>query len=166
MLRYPECKAPIRARRWIFFRLSGRIGADFASSVSLTSIVVNVSGSKLTCLSIRVKKLLKSLIERSGKPRQIRCDKGPAFTHQRLRQWIQQNPITLHFIQGDLPRVLLARVFWLDSVMVPQHPLVFFLRRSPLDDCRVAQPSVRDHISSLGFVIPYADPPLLKRRSK
>ena len=57
----------------------------------------------LSIPSIRVKRLLKALIECRGKPRQIIYDHGPEFTSQCLQQWTQRNHISLPFIQPGRP---------------------------------------------------------------
>lgn len=53
--------------------------------------------------SLRVIRVLESLIERRGKPANIRCDNGPEFISHKLQQWCEGNQITLQYIQPGEP---------------------------------------------------------------
>jgi putative transposase len=53
--------------------------------------------------SLRVIRALNKLIEKRGKPANIRTDNGPEFISHQLQQWCQENQITLHYIQPGRP---------------------------------------------------------------
>lgn len=53
--------------------------------------------------SLRVIRALNKLIEKRGKPANIRTDNGPEFISNQLQQWCQENQITLHYIQPGRP---------------------------------------------------------------
>lgn len=52
----------------------------------------------------RVVRALNQIIEWRGKPRQIRCDNGPEYISQLLKQWADKNQIQLTFIQPGNPQ--------------------------------------------------------------
>jgi len=53
--------------------------------------------------SVRVIRLLESLIEQRGKPANIRSDNGPEFISHILQQWCERNSITMQYIQPGRP---------------------------------------------------------------
>lgn len=53
--------------------------------------------------SMRVIRVLESLIATKGKPANIRCDNGPEFISHKLQQWCENKQITLHYIQPGEP---------------------------------------------------------------
>lgn len=53
--------------------------------------------------SLRVQRVLKTLITQRGKPQNIRCDNGPEFICHSLQDWCKQNEITLQYIQPGKP---------------------------------------------------------------
>ena len=53
--------------------------------------------------SLRVIRVLETLIERRGKPANIRCDNGPEFVSHKLQQWCEDREITLQYIQPGEP---------------------------------------------------------------
>lgn len=53
--------------------------------------------------SLRVIRVLERLIERRGKPANIRCDNGPEFISHKLQQWCADRNITLQYIQPGEP---------------------------------------------------------------
>ena len=53
--------------------------------------------------SLRVIRVLESLVKRRGKPANIRTDNGPEFISHKLQQWCEQNTITLQYIQPGRP---------------------------------------------------------------
>jgi putative transposase len=53
----------------------------------------------------RVAQVLTRLIERHGRPGQLRTDNKPEFSSTRLSEWCEQQPIALRYIQsGKLPQ--------------------------------------------------------------
>jgi putative transposase len=52
---------------------------------------------------LRVIRVLEELIQRKGKPGNIRCDNGPEFISHKLQQWCEPNQITLQYIQPGEP---------------------------------------------------------------
>ena len=56
--------------------------------------------------SICAKKLvevLEKVADWRGYPRYVRCDNGPEFISERLRQWAEDNGVDIHFIQPGKP---------------------------------------------------------------
>ena len=53
--------------------------------------------------AIRVIRSLKQLIEWRGKPACIRCDNGPEYISEQLRNWATEQQITLIYIQPGKP---------------------------------------------------------------
>lgn len=53
--------------------------------------------------SLRVIRVLESLLASKGKPANIRCDNGPEFISHRLQQWCEEKGITLQYIQPGAP---------------------------------------------------------------
>lgn len=53
--------------------------------------------------SLRVIRTLEKVIERRGKPANIRCDNGPEFISHRLQQWCEDSQISLQYIQPGAP---------------------------------------------------------------
>lgn len=53
--------------------------------------------------SLRVVRVLESLLKQRGKPDNIRVDNGPEFISHKLAQWCEKNKITLQFIQPGRP---------------------------------------------------------------
>jgi len=53
--------------------------------------------------SLRVIRVLETLITERGKPTNIRTDNGPEFISHRLQQWCEDNTITLQYIQPGKP---------------------------------------------------------------
>jgi putative transposase len=53
--------------------------------------------------SLRVIRVLESLIAKRGKPVNISVDNGPEFISHKLAQWCEANKITLQFIQPGKP---------------------------------------------------------------
>jgi putative transposase len=51
----------------------------------------------------RVIRCLEQLIERHGKPENIRCDNGPEFISSALREWCEQKGVQLCWIQPGKP---------------------------------------------------------------
>ncbi len=51
----------------------------------------------------RVIQSLERLIEWRGKPKSIRCDNGPEYISQQLRDWAQTSDIELRYIQPSKP---------------------------------------------------------------
>lgn len=47
--------------------------------------------------------VLDKIIDQRGKPAYIRCDNGPEFISQHLKEWAERNKITLRFIQPGKP---------------------------------------------------------------
>ena len=54
--------------------------------------------------SLRVIRALNQVIEWRGKPLTIRCDNGPEYVSEALRDWAAQQGITLQFIQPGTPQ--------------------------------------------------------------
>lgn len=52
----------------------------------------------------RVKRVLEQVIEWRGKPAAIRCDNGPEYISEELKQWAQQKRIALRYIQPGNPQ--------------------------------------------------------------
>lgn len=52
----------------------------------------------------RVIRSLNQIIEWRGKPRAIRCDNGPEYISDLLRQWVEEHQIQLKFIQPGKPQ--------------------------------------------------------------
>jgi len=53
--------------------------------------------------SLRVIRTLENMVERRGKPANIRCDNGPEFISHRLQQWCEDRHISLQYIQPGAP---------------------------------------------------------------
>jgi len=53
--------------------------------------------------ALRVVRVLESIIANKGKPTNLRCDNGPEFISHKLRDWCEQNQITLQYIQPGEP---------------------------------------------------------------
>lgn len=53
--------------------------------------------------SLRVQRVLERLITERGSPANIRCDNGPEFIANSLREWCQKHQITLQYIQPGKP---------------------------------------------------------------
>ena len=53
--------------------------------------------------SLRVQRVLGRLLKERGKPANIRCDNGPEFIAHSLREWCDNNQITLQYIQPGKP---------------------------------------------------------------
>ncbi len=53
--------------------------------------------------SLRVQRVLERLLQQRGKPANIGCDNGPEFISHSLREWCENNPITLQYIQPGKP---------------------------------------------------------------
>lgn len=53
--------------------------------------------------SLRVIRVLETLIATKGKPDNLRCDNGPEFISHKLQQWCEKKQITLHYIQPGAP---------------------------------------------------------------
>jgi putative transposase len=53
--------------------------------------------------SLRVQRVLSTLIKERGKPKNIRVDNGPEFISHTLQQWCEQHNITLLYIQPGKP---------------------------------------------------------------
>ena len=53
--------------------------------------------------SLRVIRVLEQLINKRGKPANIRVDNGPEFISHKLEQWCREKQITLQFIQPGKP---------------------------------------------------------------
>ncbi len=52
----------------------------------------------------RVVRALEQIIEWRGKPRSLRCDNGPEYISERLKQWAKDQEITLSYIQPGNPQ--------------------------------------------------------------
>jgi len=57
----------------------------------------------LSLPSVRVIRSLEQIIEWRGKPLAIRCDNGPEYVSQTLKDWTIKNQITLLYIQPGMP---------------------------------------------------------------
>lgn len=57
----------------------------------------------LSLPSARVIRSLEQIIEWRGKPAAIRCDNGPEYISQRLKDWAEKHQITLLYIQPGKP---------------------------------------------------------------
>ena len=57
----------------------------------------------LSLPSTRVIRLLERIIEWRGKPLPIRCDNGPKYISQTLKNWANQQQINLLYIQPGKP---------------------------------------------------------------
>lgn len=53
--------------------------------------------------SLRVIRVLESLVAARGCPANLRCDNGPEFISHRLQQWCEEKKITLQYIQPGEP---------------------------------------------------------------
>ena len=53
--------------------------------------------------SQRVIRALEQIIERRGKPSNLRTDNGPEFLSHKLGQWCEKQQITLQYIQPGRP---------------------------------------------------------------
>lgn len=53
--------------------------------------------------ALRVVRVLENIIAKKGKPANLRCDNGPEFISHMLRDWCEQNQITLQYIQPGEP---------------------------------------------------------------
>lgn len=54
--------------------------------------------------SMRVIRALNQIIEWRGKPKQIRCDNGPEYISETLRDWAEKMNIKINFIQPGNPQ--------------------------------------------------------------
>ena len=54
--------------------------------------------------SYRVEKVLKRLIKQRSKPKAIRCDNGPEYISNSLKEWARKNKIQLWYIQPGNPQ--------------------------------------------------------------
>lgn len=54
--------------------------------------------------SERVKRSLNQIIEWRGKPRKIRCDNGPEYISNQLKEWANEQGIILDYIQPGKPQ--------------------------------------------------------------
>ena len=54
--------------------------------------------------SIRVIRALEQIIEWRGKPKQIRCDNGPEYIIETLKEWAERTEIKISFIQPGNPQ--------------------------------------------------------------
>ena len=52
----------------------------------------------------RVVRALEQIIEWRGKPQSLRCDNGPEYISERLKQWAKDREITLSYIQPGNPQ--------------------------------------------------------------
>lgn len=53
--------------------------------------------------ALRVTRILEQLVDRRGKPRQIRCDNGPEFISKTFVQWCNDRNIEISYIQPGRP---------------------------------------------------------------
>lgn len=55
-------------------------------------------------LASRVKRALEQVLEWRGKPAMIRCDNGPEYISEELKEWAMKQEITLGYIQPGNPQ--------------------------------------------------------------
>jgi putative transposase len=53
--------------------------------------------------SVRAIAVLEELCTIYGRPHQLRCDKGPEFVAQAMKEWARQHRVHLHFIEPGEP---------------------------------------------------------------